>query len=124
MPYPCCFRSQNYDLNVCIGPRWHAYVKGLGPKRAARVLGWLREAEASLGLIDGPAWHDPGQSVLPAIGALPSPAGFFPALHPDGWPTALPRRGPSDLVPLQLLQVPDILNEENGRFRNPNGGTC
>ena len=24
----------------------------------------------------------------------------------------------------QLLQVPDILNEENGRFRNPNGGTC
>lgn len=123
MPYPCCLRSQNYDLNVCIGPRWHADVKGLGPKRAARVLGWLREAEASLGLIDGPAWHDPGQSVLPAIGALPSPAGFFPALHPDGWPTALPRRGPSDLVPLQLLQVPDILNGENGRFRNPNGGT-
>ena len=28
------------------GPRWHADVKGLGPKRAARVLGWLREAEA------------------------------------------------------------------------------
>jgi site-specific recombinase XerD len=105
------------------GPRWHADVKGLGPKRAARVLGWLREAEASLGRIDGPAWDDPGQTVLPAIGALPSSAGFFPALHPDDWPTALPRRGPSDLVPLQLLQVPEHLNGENGLFRNPNGGT-
>jgi site-specific recombinase XerD len=105
------------------GPRWHADVKGLGPKRAARVLGWLREAEASLGRIDGPAWDNPGQTVLPAIGALPSSTGFFPALHPDDRPTALPRRGPSDLVPLQLLQVPQHLNGENGLFRNPKGGT-
>ncbi|HPB21067.1 MAG TPA: phage integrase family protein [Novosphingobium sp.] len=93
------------------GPRWHADVKGLGPYRAARVLGWLREAEASLGRIDGPAWDRPGEVVLPA-GTLPSQP-HSPALR---------RRSSSDLVPLQLLQVPERLNGENGLFRNSKGG--
>lgn len=101
------------------GPRWHADVKGLGPKRAARVLAWLREAEGSLGRIDGPAWDRAGDTVLPA-GALPSPA--LPT-GASGHSGALPRPGASELVPLQLLQVPDRLNGENGRFRNPKGGS-
>lgn len=100
------------------GPRWHADVKGLGPQRAARVLGWLREAEGSLGRIDGPAWDRAGDTVLPAA-ALPSPALPSSGL---GSP-ALPRRGGNELVPLQLLQVPDRLNGEAGAFRNPKGGS-
>ena len=92
------------------GPRWHSDVKGLGPKRAARVLGWLREAEGSLGRIDGPAWDHVGTTLLPATTsgslALPSPTGQSIS---------------NALVPLTLLQVPDRLSGVNGEFRNPKG---
>lgn len=100
------------------GPRWHADVKGLGPKRAERVLGWLREAESSLGRIDGPAWDRVGDTLLPPAG-LPSPA--LPSSGPGS--LALARSRGQELVPLQLLQVPDRLNGEAGVFRNPKGGS-
>lgn len=99
------------------GPRWHADVKGLGPGRAERVLGWLREAEASLGRIDGPAWDRPGVTVLPR--AAPTP----PALLSGFASPSSALRGGQALVPLQLLQVPDRLNGEAGAFRNPKGGS-
>lgn len=110
------------------GRRWPRKIKGMGPVRAGRLLGWLDENQATLGSVitDGPQWLASAplqRKIEPLMVAgrmyngitalVPDADGAYVAPMIPGVPVA--RQG---IAPLELMQVPPHMDGSFGLFRS------
>lgn len=83
-----------------IGYRWYASIKALGAAKAERIVDWLRDHEASTGLVLGPHIREPRSKLFGhELARIVAPA--------------------TDIRPLEKFIVPAELDGRRGLYRRP-----